>query len=450
MLSLNITRLNQITIRSCNGNLTKPRKKQHQKILIIGIRPYHSTASMTSSALSTETVTTFDEPTSFYYFLEFEDGAYLGVDANNELSIACVGNDQIVWERLNEGREFRHVVTGEVVVATPSHSGRVTVLHRDTPVTLDDQPESGPVELSVVRGPSDLPSVYLDHLERHGWVCMPQILRPEVVDGLESVSGTGAYEGKTTPTWRNPIAAHVAVGQSAAEPVSLWVTREYMHTNQIRFAHSPSLAVLPPDDGERDVQGWHSDFPYLWGIARTESEGRIPVHAAPQLVLGVQRNLCISPFTKEGGATAFKLGSSNYHKGPPREWGTGTTYFPRGYRKEHGLPYNGPESDIVDAPAGSIILYDARTWHRAGVNRSEKLRGAMLQAIIPHFMMPFFDTTESYRHFLKSNVVEQLNQREFFEIESLMLNRIGDQVISVDRELTQQINPQSGTQSSGY
>ncbi|MCY3884149.1 MAG: hypothetical protein OXG24_04450, partial [Gammaproteobacteria bacterium] len=121
-----------------------------------------------------------------------------------------------------------------------------------------------------------------------------------------------------------------------------------------------------------------------------------------------------------------------------------------GIEQEHGLPYNGPESDIVDAPAGSIILYDARTWHRAGVNRSQKLRGAMLQAIIPHYMMPFFDTTESYRQFLKSEMSEQLTQREFFEIESLMLNRIGNQVIAVDKELTQAVNPQAGEQSSGY
>lgn len=405
---------------------------------------------MNSSELSTETVTKFEHPSRFYNYLEFEDGAYLGADDNNELCIACVGNDQILWEELEEGRKFRHVVTRETVIASSTQSGKVTVSHRGTPVTLDDPPESGPVELSVVRGPSELPSSYLSHMKEHGWVCMTALLRPEVVDGLEKVSGTGKYEGNTKPNWHNPIAHHASVGQAAAEPVSLWVTREYMQTNQIRFAHSPSLAVLPPDDGERDVQGWHSDFPYLWGIARTESQGRIPVHDAEELVLGVQRNLCISPFTKEGGATAFKLGSSKLHKGPPKEWGTGTTYFPRGYRKEHGLPYNGPDSDIVDAPAGSIILYDARTWHRAGVNRSNRLRGAMLQAIIPHYMMPFFDTTESYRQFLKNNMADQLTQREFFEIESLMLNRIGNQVISVDKELTEAVNPPASQQSSGY
>ena len=397
-----------------------------------------------------ETVTKFEHPERFYYFLEFEDGAYLGVNEDRELCISCVGDDQIVWESLDDGRKFRHVASGETVTLAPCASGKVNATHRGELVTQDDDPSGKAYELSVVRGPDQLPSSYLNHMHEHGWVCMSAILRPEVVDGLEKVSGTEKYEGQSVPNRHNPISQHVAVGQTAAEPVSLWVTRQYMGTNQIRFAHSPSLAILPPDDGERDVQGWHSDFPYLWGIARGETSGRIPVHEAPELVLGVQRNICISPFTKEGGATAFKLGSSNLHRGPPSEWGTGTMYFPRGYRKENGLPYNGPEADIVDAPAGSIILYDARTWHRAGVNHSNKLRGAMLQAIIPHFMMPFFDTTASYRQYLKSSVVDQLSQREFYEIESLMLNRIGNTVIAADKELTEAVNPQGNQQSSGY
>ena len=348
------------------------------------------------------------------------------------------------------GRTFRHVASGLCIEVTPSEAGKVNASCQGEPVSQDDEPNAKPSDLTVVRGPDQLPSSYLSHMNQHGWVCMTTILRPEVVDGLEQVSGTGKYEGQGAANRHNPIAQHVAVGQTAAEPVSLWVTREYMGTNQIRFGHSPSLAILGPDDGERDVQGWHSDFPYLWGIARSETNGRIPEHEAKGLVLGVQRNICISAFTKEGGATAFKLGSSNLHQGPPKEWGTGTMYFPRGYRKENGLPYNGPEADIVEAPAGSIILYDARTWHRAGVNRTNRLRGAMLQAIIPHFMMPFFDTTESYRQYLKSEVVKQLTMREFYEIESLMLNRIGNTVIAVDKELTQAVNPQASGQSSGY
>ena len=148
----------------------------------------------------------------------------------------------------------------------------------------------------------------MNHFKQHGWVCLPSILPPHVVDGLEEVSCTGKYQDRKFEYHTNPIASNKAVGQAAAEPVTLWLTRQYMRTNAIRFGHSPSLAVLGSDDGERDVQGWHSDFPYLWGISRTTPDERIPVHESHGLVMGIQRNIRISPFTKESGATAFKLG----------------------------------------------------------------------------------------------------------------------------------------------
>ncbi len=400
--------------------------------------------------LFAETVTKVDEPDRFFCYLEMQDGSFLGVEEDGQLCVSCVGDDRIIWEELDDKTGFRHVSSGKTVEKVESRGEQICVSHEGEPVTEEEKPDSALAEFKLVRGPADLPSTYLEFLNENGWVCLPSILRPEVVDGLEKVSGVGNYEGTQPEGRRNPIAHDVAVGQAAAEPVSLWLTRQYMRTNQIRFGHPPSLALLSTDDGQRDVQGWHSDFPYLWGIAGPDTDGRIPEHESVGLVLGVQRNICISPFTKEGGATAFKLGSSNLHRGPPREWGRGSDYFPRGHRKEHGLPYNGPEADIVDAPAGSIILYDARTWHRAGVNRTNRLRGAMLQAIIPHFMMPFYDTTSAYRQYLESSVVDQLSMREFYEIESLMLNRMGRTVITVDEELTKAVNPQSEASSSGY
>ena len=104
------------------------------------------------------------------------------------------------------------------------------------------------------------------------------------------------------------------------------------------------------------------------------------------------------------------------------------------------MPYNGPEADIVETPAGSIILYDARTWHRAGVNHVDMRRGAMLQVIIPMYIMPFIDMSRAFRQFLHSDIPGQLKQRELMEIESLMLHKIvgpgGQQVIGIDEELT--------------
>jgi ectoine hydroxylase-related dioxygenase (phytanoyl-CoA dioxygenase family) len=141
-------------------------------------------------------------------------------------------------------------------------------------------------------------------------------------------------------------------------------------------------------------------------------------------VLGVQRNVCISPFTRESGATAFKLGSSAYDQGPPASWGLGGAYDRPGHRAEFGLPYCGPEADVVETPGGSIILYDSRTWHRAGVSAIPKRRSAMLQAMIPAFMMPFFDCSSAFHDFLKQPFLTELNNRELAEIQSLMINHM--------------------------
>ena len=139
-------------------------------------------------------------------------------------------------------------------------------------------------------------------------------------------------------------------------------------------------------------------------------------------VLGVQRNVCVSDFTKVRGATAFKLGSHTLERPPPKAWGRAGDHGKPGYRAEHGLPYTGPEADIIEAPAGSTILYDARTWHRAGVNRTDHKRAAMLQAMVPAYVVPKNDTGGPYKEFLRSPAYPELNERERREVRNLMVH----------------------------
>ena len=100
----------------------------------------------------------------------------------------------------------------------------------------------------------------------------------------------------------------------------------------------------------------------------------------------------------------------------------------------------GPEADIIEAPGGSIILYDSRTWHRAGVNRTDQKRAALLMAITPMYVMPKNDTSHSYKAFLASDVYKELNDRERIEVEHLMVHQFigpgGQYAIGADRELT--------------
>jgi len=88
------------------------------------------------------------------------------------------------------------------------------------------------------------------------------------------------------------------------------------------------------------------------------------------------------------------------------------------------LPYNAPEADVIEAPGGSYILYNSRIWHRAGVNRTKHKRAALLQAVIPMYIMPKTDTSRPYRHFIQSSMVEELTPLEQKELKALMITKI--------------------------
>ena len=109
---------------------------------------------------------------------------------------------------------------------------------------------------------------------------------------------------------------------------------------------------------------------------------------------------------------------------------------------------------MVEAPAGSIILYDSRTWHRAGVNRTAKRRAAMLQAMVPMYVMPFGDTSDAYKAFVESDAANHLTALELREMEALMVHRIvgpgGSWAITVDQELTERTRRGDAQTAANY
>ena len=357
------------------------------------------------------------------------DGALLRW-ADGTLAAGVVADDAAVWDALPDG--FRHAVDGYFVKAQPN--GTVAA--------------AGSV-FEAVHGPEALPSASLAVLREQGWVCLTEILAPSLVDELQRLAGTDGHPPSTPdratprgargagPSQERAFSRSTALARAAAEPVSLWIVREYLQTQDIRFSHTPALIVLTPDDGKRNVQGWHSDYPYHWGI---RVAGQVP-EGAGGTPLGLQRNVCVSQFSKARGATAFKLGSHAHGHGPPEAWGTAAAHAKPGYRAAHGLPYSGPEADVIEAPAGSIILYDARTWHRAGVNRTGEPRAAILQAMTPMFVLPKNDTSGAYRHFLQSDAHAALTSRERRELHQLMVHRFlgpaGRDVFAGDKALSE-------------
>jgi hypothetical protein len=327
-------------------------------------------------------------------------------------------DDRALWRE--EGGGFRHVESGLGLGAAPA--GFV-----------------------AARGPEKRPSEYLAEFRAQGWVALSQILDPDVLEGLQRLGGTDGFEGAGEVSGdlrARHIALDPAMARATAEPVSLWLCREYMRTSDIKLGHPPQATALTPDDGARAVQGWHSDFPYMWGSDRGRRAYRVPA-GSDELCLGVQRNICVSDFRVENGATVFKLGSHALGEIAPEPWGRARDTYRPGHRAEHGLPYAGPETDIVEAPAGTILLYDARTWHRAGVNTTNRRRGMVLQAITPGFIIPFMPMGPAYQSFLESDVPAQLTERERREMAELMVHRIygpaGTFALGIDDALTERI-----------
>lgn len=393
-------------------------------------------------------VITVARPAHHFRYLTDANGDWLATADGKTLGVRGHVDDAAIWDASEDG--FTHVATGLGLQSDTTRVDARTVLRlKESHVAADGSLDNGasPGTFHVGHGPERLPSEYLATLENEGWVSLSCVLGPSVVDGLQRVGCVDAYADRE-PVRQPPLAQDPAVATVTVEPVSLWLCREYMHTRDIRLGHSPGISALTRDDGKREVQGWHNDFPYLWGTG-----DRIPVPSG-DLVLGMQRNVCVSDFTKENGATLFKLGSHTSNTPPPREWGISNNTYRRGHRARFGLPYAGPDADVIEAPAGTIILYDARTWHRAGMNRTDKKRGAIIQAIIPGFIVPFMDTSGTYKAFLDSDACQQVTERERKELEKLMIHKIvgpaGLFAIGIDKELTERVRAKSAGSRSVY
>ena len=352
---------------------------------------------MTGQSEFQERVVRVERPTHHFKYLTTEDGSMLGLNDSDELVLREEANDLVIWDV--DSPRLQHVASQKTFDAEFENGQCLVSVDGDTRV------------LDIDHGPEKLPSEYLSHLKREGWVCLTCILTEDVVDSLQRVAGSDAYEHLTMNNDSPKICQDVAVGQAISEPISLWLIRQYMQTRDLHLGHPPGFAVLRPYDGESPVQGWHSDIPYIPSVGgNLVADRKGPIKA-------VQRNVCVSDFKKENGATAYKLGSHTDDNAPP-EWNPARLGGPPNAR-----PYSGPEADVVEAPAGSIVLYDARTWHRAGFNLSKHKRAAMLQSFQAADVIPKRDTRPACKRWQATPAYEQLNTRQRREITELLMNQ---------------------------
>lgn len=343
-----------------------------------------------------EQVIKVPRPDHHFVLLRASSGAMLGLDDKGELALFDDGDDRVIWDQVADG--VKHVVTGRVV--------NVDVVDSSCRLSIN----SAEMTFDICHGPDRLPSEYLEILKRDGFVCLPCILPPEVVEGLQRVSCTDDYEDLEINNDIPKICQDVAVGRALVEPVSLWVLRQYLQTRELHVGHPPGFGVVQSDQLARAGRGWHSDVPYT----RSASGQLFDRDGPPK---ACNRNVVVTDFTRENGATVFRAGSHLIDSPPPEDWNAPLQEDPP------GLPYHGPEATIYEAPAGSVSLYDSRTWHRAGFNRSGRKRAAMLTSIQVPEVIPKRDSRPACEKLNKSPVFAQLDEREQREVSELLSNQ---------------------------
>ena len=338
-------------------------------------------------------VITLERPKHHHVLLTTADGRMLGLSAEGALALFDEASDDVIWDRTAGG--VKHVVTG-MDIAIDSTNDTCTLS-----VGADE------VDITISHGPEKLPSEYLEHLQREGWTCLNSILPPEIVAGLERVACTGPYEHLEQNQDSPKICQDAAVGIAVAEPISLCILREYLQTSDIHLGHPPGFNVLPPETLAQAGRSWHSDIPY------TRSSSPQPVFPRVGPPKACNRNTFVSDFSHLNGATMLRPGSHLLDSNPPAEWNAPV--------EKGEQPYSGPEATVVEAPAGSMFLYDARTWHRAGYNRSEHKRGMMATNYETLDVIPKRDTRPACGKLHRSPVYQELNAREQRDVTDLLM-----------------------------
>ena len=267
------------------------------------------------------TVVSFTKPKHHYSYLNAPNGDWLATTDGKSLQVQGFVDDAAIWDATEGG--FRHATTGlEVKTSVTAVNGVTRVCLGET--EIDEKGETGaPADFTINHGPEFLPSHYLELLNKQGWVALSCVLSDEVTDGLQKVGCVDGYKD------RKPIHEAPARSRSRSGKVlgraRVVVADARIHENQ---GHSTGSLAWRIGSHERRrparSAGWHTDFPYLWGTG-----DRIPVPSG-DLVLGMQRNVCVSDFNRHNGATLFKLGSHDTGTPPPEEWGISNHSYRQG------------------------------------------------------------------------------------------------------------------------
>ena len=226
---------------------------------------------------------------------------------------------------------------------------------------------------------TSLSAEQIDYLDTNGYLPLPGILNADqikaFVDRLETLelqegedAGKEVHQEKGTLRLSNLVDKDPIFEICFTHPVLL-AGIGHVLSNDFKLSSLNSRAALPGCG----LQGLHADF----GEALDASGGRngLPdFHVCNSIWL-------LTDFTEENGATRVVPGSHLSGK------------LPNDVMADPSEPH--PDEIILNAKAGTVVIFNSHTWHGGTLNRSDGLRRGM------------------HAYFCRRNRPQQTNQKEF-------------------------------------
>lgn len=218
----------------------------------------------------------------------------------------------------------------------------------------------------------------LDRFDREGHVVLRDLLSPEDLREITAAlapherdrpMGRNDFEGERSQRVYALAGKHEVFMRLAEHPAVMAIVAERLSPNWL-LSTLQSIRLHP---GET-AQPWHTDD-LFYLIPR------------PRALLGVSAIWAIEDFTEENGATQVIPGSHRWADEHPDE-------------RDH---------TVVTAamPAGSVLLFNAATWHRGGANRSNGTR----LCVSPQYCEPWLRPQESQLLIAPPSVAERYSDR---------------------------------------
>jgi len=199
---------------------------------------------------------------------------------------------------------------------------------------------------------------------------------------------TGVLEGETLATVRTQLYDAAAQDRARGRERRFALDFEHDTTNQ-RVWNLPSRHPVFVDLAEHPVAlrlvtsvlGWPMLLGNLSANITGPGGGEMVLHADqifvptpwPAEPQGANAAWCVDDFTAENGATCFVPGSHRWHRPPT------------------------PDDDVtpipMEAPAGTLVVFESRLWHRTGFNRTTSERRA---GIFGWYTRPIYRQQENW------------------------------------------------------